>query len=407
MPAPRTILHVDMDAFFASVEQRDHPELAGRPVLVGGAGRRGVVAAASYEARRFGCHSAQPMAVALRRCPDAVVVPPRGRAYREASDHVFQLFHQVTPLVEPLSIDEAFLDVTGSERLAGTGREIAERLRAQIEADLSLTASVGVAPNKFLAKLASDMDKPDGLTEIPEDRIDAVLLPLPVRRIPGIGPSAEQRLSRMGIHTVADVRAEGRETLVARLGVHGERLFELAHGRDARFVVPDARAKSISQECTFPVDLADPDEVRAVLVRHVESVARRVRRNGFRAGVVQIKVRYGAFETITRSKTLAQPTDATSEFLGAADRLFGAWAADGFRPVRLIGFGASRLVDADAQMQLFQDRVAERARRLDRAVDALTERFGHRAIGRATGALRDDERADGFEHEEGLDRRDA
>lgn len=395
-----------MDAFFASVEQRDNPALRGKPVLVGGAGRRGVVAAASYEARRYGCHSAQPMSVALRRCPEAIVVPPRGRAYAEASERVFELFHGVTPLVEPLSIDEAFLDVTGSERLAGTGREIAVRLRSEIEGAVRLTASVGVASNKFLAKLASDMDKPDGLTEIPESRIDEVLLPLSVRRIPGIGPSAEARLARIGIRTVSDVRRIGPDLLSAQLGTYGEHLYALAHGRDERPVVPDAKAKSISQECTFATDLQDPDDVRAVIVGHVESVARRLRRQGLAAGVASLKIRYGAFETISRRTTLPEPSDATSTLLAAAQRIFDTWVDSGYQPVRLIGFGTSSFTDGEGQLSLFQDPAKDRTRRLDKALDALKDRFGHRSIGRAAGSLRDDGRADGFGHEEGPDRAD-
>lgn len=395
-----------MDAFFASVEQRDDPALRGQPVLVGGRGRRGVVAAASYEARVFGCHSAQPMSRALRRCPHAIVVPPRGGAYAAASERVFEVFHGVTPLVEPLSIDEAFLDVTGCQRLAGTGREIAERVRAEIQQAVDLTASVGVAPNKFLAKLASDMDKPDGLTEIPTERIDEILLPLSVRRIPGIGPAAEERLARIGIRTVADVRRVGKEALAAQLGTYGTSLYALSHGRDERTVVPDARAKSISQECTFGEDLDDPDAVRAVIVGHVESVARRIRRQGLSAGVVQLKIRYGDFETITRRRTLPEPSDATTVLIDVAQALFSAWVETGFRPVRLIGFGTSGFTEGDGQLSLFSDPANDRTRRLDKALDALKDRFGHRSIGRAAGSLREDGRADGFEHEEGPDRAD-
>lgn len=403
--ASRTILHVDMDAFFASVEQRDDPNLRGKPVLVGGAGRRGVVAAASYEARTYGCRSAQPMAVALRKCPTAIVVPPRGVAYQEASDAVFALFREATPVIEPLSIDEAFLDVTGCERLSGTGREIGERIRARIQATLDLTASVGVAPNKFLAKLASDMDKPDGLTEIRSDQIDDVLLPLPVRRIPGIGPSGEARLARLGIMKVADLRGAGCERLVELLGAYGERLFHMSHGRDMRPVVSDTRAKSISQECTFGEDLADPEAVRSVLVGHVESVARRVRRHGFTAGVLHIKVRYGNFQTITRSRTLTDATDATDVMLRVGQALFARWADSGFRPVRLIGFGAASLTRGGGQLSLFKDPTEARSRRLDETMDALQDRFGHEAIRRATGRMHDSGRADGFDHEAGPDRR--
>ncbi len=381
----RSVLHVDMDAFFASIEQRDRPVLRGLPVLVGGDGPRGVVATASYEARKFGCHSAQPIAVAKRLCPEAVIVRPRGGAYREASEKVFEIFHEFTPLVQPLSVDEAFLDVSGCERLHGPPLQIARAIQQRIAERVALTASIGVAPNKFLAKLGSELDKPAGITVIDASNVDTILPPLSIRAIPGIGPAAEKRLEALGIRKIADVRQMGKRRLVERLGDHGARLFELAHGRDGRAVVPDRRAKSISQECTFPVDVADPENVWDVLRAHVESVARRLRRSGVKGATATVKIRYGAFETITRSHTLPEPTDGTRELMLAARRLFRTWARRGFEPVRLIGFGVSHFrSDRTRQLGLFPDAVRERDGRLDRALDDIQERFGGRAIGRGT-----------------------
>ena len=314
---------------------------------------------------------------------------------------MFAIFHETTPSVEPLSIDEAFLDVTGSERLLGARREIAERIRAAIKKRVRLTASVGIATNKFLAKLASDMDKPDGVTEIHAGNLDRILLPLPVRRLWGIGPVAEARLETLGIRTVADVRAYGRDRLVSRLGSQGEHLFALAHGRDERDVVRDAGARSIGQECTFGHDLQDPDGVRAVLLEHVLVVARRLRRQGLVCRTVTVKIRYGAFKTVSRSLTLTEPGAGTAEIHAAALTLFDRWVSDGFRPVRLIGVTASRLTRAESgQLSLFGDPDRERNSRLDRAVDAIQERFGSKVIGRGTRDFGDTSRRDGIQRDE-------
>jgi DNA polymerase-4 len=381
MPDVRTILHVDMDAFFASVEQLDHPELRGKPVLVGGEGRRGVVAAASYEARAFGCHSAQPMTVARRNCPHAVVVPPRGRRYREVSQRVFEILESFTPLVEPLSVDEAFLDVTGSHRLHGSPRQIAESIKRRIHGELGVTASVGVAPNKFLAKLASDLDKPDGLTVVEPDRVEQTLDRLPVSRMWGVGPATERKLRDLGVATFGDLRRYPPEPLESCLGVHARRMAELARGVDHREVVPDHTAKSISQEQTFAFNLEEPEAVRAVLLGQVEQVGRRLRRHGFRAGTVTIKIRYGEFETITRSRSFDEATDRTDRLWRAGAALFAEWARS-FRPVRLIGFGAGHLTRAGEQLQLFTAQTDRRRRDLDRVTDSIREKYGKAAIGR-------------------------
>lgn len=373
-----------MDAFFASVEQLDNPELRGKPVLVGGAGNRGVVAAASYEARVFGIHSAMPSAVARRLCPHAIFVKGNYERYRELSGQVFDILEDFSPLVQPLSIDEAFIDVTGSRQLLGSPEKIAAAIRARIRTETGLTASIGAAPNKFLAKLASDMDKPDGLTVIEPDRVHEVLDPLPIGRMWGVGPAAEKRLHRLGIRTFAQLRGLEPETLRSVLGSWGERIWHLARGEDDRPVIPDHEAKSVGHETTFFENLTEPEQVRAVLLRLTEDTARRLRRKGRRAHTVTCKIRYGDFETITRSHTLDTPTNATGELWRQAGSIFDAWAATSFQPVRLIGVSASGLTEADTeQLSLFDDPDASRGEALDRASDAVAERFGRHAIRRA------------------------
>lgn len=344
MASDRTILHVDMDAFFASVEQLDNPLLRGRPVLVGHDGARGVVAAASYEARVFGCRSAQPMAVASRLCPHAIVAPVRFGRYRELSSRVFERFADLTPQIEPLSIDEAFLDVTGSLRLLGPAEGMARRLKERIRETTGLTASVGVAPNKFLAKLASDLQKPDGLVIVTQESAQALLEPLEVTRIFGVGPKTAARLEGAGIRTIGDLRRCPLELLRRRIGDEADRYQRLALGMDERPVVSDREAKSIGQEQTFGENLVDPGDVTDVMLQQAEQVGERLRRHGLRAATVTVKIRYGDFQTITRRKTLAEPTDSTSAIWAAARDLFDDWARRSFRPVRLIGVTASAFV---------------------------------------------------------------
>ncbi len=402
MSWPRVILHVDMDAFFASVVQLDQPELRGKPVLVGGSGKRGVVAAASYEARVFGCRSAQPTAVALRLCPQAIIARPGPGRIREQSERAFAVFERVTPLVQPLSIDEAFLDVTGSVRLLGEPRAIAERIRREVfESTGGLTCSVGVAPNKFLAKIASDMDKPDGLVVIEPERAHDVLDPMPVTAIHGIGPAGEASLARLGVRTIGALRALPPGVVRDRLGTFGERVHRLAQGLDDRPVRPDREAKSIGHERTFGEDLSDPDEVRGVLCAQAEDVARRLRKHGRLARTVTIKVRYGNFETITRQRAIdaehERPTDGTDAIWAAARALFETWARQ-FRPVRLIGVSVSGLSEAgstETQMGLFAPPEAtdERQRALDRAADAIAEKFGKNAVRRARSMRDADDRS--------------
>lgn len=375
-----------MDAFFAAIEQLDHPELRGKPILVGGSGLRGVVTTASYEARPFGCHSAQPMALAKRLCPNAIVVPTRFQRYREVSDLMFEILESFTPQVQPLSIDEAFLDVTGTERLHGSATDIARKLKQRVKDELFLTISVGVAPNKFLAKLASDLEKPDGLTVITPETIDQILPPLPVSKIWGIGPKTAKRLDSMLIRTIGDLRTTPDETLHRFFGEDASRVRELAFGRDNRDVVTDSQAKQISQEQTFGVNVADPDHVRDALIEQVEQVARRLRKHRFLAGGVTVKIRFGEFQTITRSRQLDEPTDVTSTLWDATREVFNAWAAKSFQPVRLIGMAARSLCSAGvAQLTLFADPSNQKHQRLDRTVDKIVERFGSDALKRASG----------------------
>jgi len=378
MQPDRAILHVDMDAFFASVEQLDHPELRGKPVLVGHDGPRGVVAAASYESRAFGCHSAQPMAIAKRQCPSAVIVPVRHERYREISRRVFEIFDQFSPSVEPLSIDEAFLDLTGTERLLGDPEHVARRLKGRIREQVGLTASIGLAPNKFLAKLASDLQKPDGLVVIRPDEVDRILLPMPVTKLWGIGNATSARLAGIGIKTISDLRRTPVQALQRHLGSEAEWYLNLARGVDDRQVTPDREAKSISHERTFEADLIHPEEVRRVLLDEVEQVGWRLRKHGLHARGISLKIRFGNFETINRSRTLDEPTDSTAELWQAAREVSDAWR---FQPVRLIGMAAERL-SRGGQMGLFIDPHRERQRKLDSVADQINARFGKRSIRR-------------------------
>lgn len=379
---PRSILHVDLDAFFAAVEQLDNPELRGKPVLVGGDGPRSVVTTASYEARPFGCRSAQPMITARRLCPQAIIVRPNFARYRELSERMFAILDSFTPLVQPMGIDEAFLDLSGTERLLGDAEMVARDIKHRVRAELQLTISVGVAPNKFLAKLASDLQKPDGLTVIAEDDIDRILPPLAVSRIWGIGPKTAARLANLNIKTIGDLRALSRDVLEQSFGSEAERYWRLSRGIDDRPVVRDGDARSISQEQTFGENLVDPEEVRSVLLGQVEQVARRLRKHKLRARTVHLKIRDGEFRTITRNATLDGPTDQTKLLWETARSIFDTWAAKSFKPIRLIGMGATGLTRAAPQLGLFVDRASEQQSQLDRAVDQIRDRFGTRSISR-------------------------
>jgi len=379
-----SIIHLDMDAFFASVEQHDRPELRGRPVIVGGGLDRGVVSACSYEARPFGVRSAMPMRRALRLCPQATVLPVRMARYQEVSAQVFAIFARYTDRIEPLSVDEAFLDVAGSRRLFGAAAEIAARIRAEVRQELGLAVSAGVAPNKFLAKLASEGAKPDGLLEIAPEEVDAFLLPLPVERLWGVGAKAAEKLQRLGCRSVADLRRLPQAQLERLFGAWGGRLYHLARGEDERAVEVEQEAKSLGAEETFARDSWDAEALRRVLLAQAEKVAARLRRRGLAARVVTLKVRYGDFETLTRRQTLAQPTAAGLDLYRAGCELLARTAA-GERPVRLLGLSAGDLEPAaSGQAELFPDRERLRQAELDRALDRLQERFGAAQVLRAS-----------------------
>jgi DNA polymerase-4 len=391
--AARVILHVDMDAFYASVEQRDRPELRGRPVVVGAApDQRGVVAACSYEARRFGVRSAMPSREAGRLCPQAVFLPPDMRRYEAASRQVFTVFERFTPCVEALSIDEAFLDVTSARRLFGDGAAIARSIKEAVRGETGLTASVGVAANKFLAKVASDMGKPDGLVVVPPGReaVAAFLAPMPVGRVWGVGEVTQSLLHERGIRTIGDLQRMTEPGLAAIVGGHAaSHILKLAWGEDERAVEAESGEKSISREHTFPSDVRGEEPVRTVLLDLVEDVGRRLRETGKYAGTARLKLRWQGFVTITRQVQLVPPCRDDTTLGQAALRLLAAEPL--VRPVRLVGFGVTNLKDNPQwQPGLFDDGPGSEGKReqLSRAVDTIRRRHGAGSIvrgSRATG----------------------
>lgn len=379
-----------MDAFYASIEQRDHPEYRGRPVVVGaGPNERGVVAAASYEARRFGIHSAMPSREAARRCPHAVFAPVNMPRYVEASQQIAAILYRFTPFVEPLSLDEAFLDVTGSAGLFGDGAAIGRQIKTAIRAETQLTASVGVAHNMFLAKLASDLDKPDGLTLVPDDpaAIIAFLAPLPVGRLWGVGKVTRPKLEAAGYRTLGDIQRADPALLGSLVGRDAADHFKrLACGEDDRELELDSEEKSISREYTFDTDCESRDAIRAVLMDLVDDVGRQLRKAGRYAGLARLKLRWKGFETITRQRPLASPACDDFSLRTMAEALFDAETID--QPVRLVGFGVSRLqTEPRQQLDLFADTAGPteaKRERLNRTVDSLRERLGDATIGRAS-----------------------
>ncbi len=386
----RQILHVDMDAFFVSCELLRRPELRGRPVIVGGTGERGVVAAASYEARSYGVHSAMPSVRARRLCPDAVILRGDHRFYGEISQRVIDLFREVTPLVEPISLDEAFLDVTGAERASGRSLDIGRRLREQVLEREHLTCSVGVAPSKFVAKLASEAAKPRASREGPiagsgvhvvlPDSVLDFLHPLPVGALWGVGPATHAKLDRLGVATIGDLARLPEDTLVRAVGnAAGRHLHQLALGIDDRPVIPDQVHKSIGHEETFARDLFDPGALDVELVRMADAVAGRLRHHRQAARTITVKVRFGDFSTITRSETAASPVDSGLGIVAASRRLLGL--VDPAAGVRLLGVSASNLVDATVRQLSFDDLGRPGRRDVDQAVDEIRSRFGADAIG--------------------------
>ncbi|NUU06698.1 DNA polymerase IV [Leifsonia sp. C5G2] len=380
-----SILHVDMDAFFASVELLERPDARGKPAIVGHAGGRGVVTSATYEARRYGVRSAMPMSQALRLCPNAIILPPHYDRYTEYSRKVMDIFHEVTPLVEPLSIDEAFLDVAGARRLLGSPRRIAELIRSRVHEETGLTCSVGVAATKFMAKLASGRAKPDGLLVIPRSETLSFLRPLPVGALWGVGASTQSSLERMGLLTVADLADAPLGVLQKAVGdASGRRLHELANGRDPRRVVTESREKSIGHENTFGVDVADVDQLRRELLRLSGRVGERLRKHELETRTVAIKVRFSDFRTITRSRTLAEPTNVGRRLFEEAWDVFEALGLDVRQtPIRLIGVRAEQLLDAGGNSLALWD-PDEEWRETERTLDAVSARFGRGAIGPAS-----------------------
>jgi DNA polymerase-4 len=379
----RAVLHIDMDAFFASVEQRDDPSLRGKPVLVGHRARRGVVLAASYEARPYGLRSAMPMAEALRRCPDVLVVPPRHHRYAEASAEVFAIFHRFTPLVEGLSVDEAFLDVTASRSLFGDGEAIARAIKTAVKAETGLIASAGVATTKFVAKVASDLGKPDGLLVVPPGEERAFLAPLPIERMWGVGPKTAPRLREMGFSTLGDLADASRATLEQLLGSWGEHVSALSRGVDPRPVDPDGEAKSIGAEETYAEDLTTREEIARKALELSARVAQRLVREGYFCRTVTLKLKLANFTLRTRQTTVPEVIADTDSIHRAALGLLDRLDLHGAR-VRLVGVSVGSLTSEPPARTLFPDVAAEKRRKLEGVLAQMTDRFGEATVRRAT-----------------------
>lgn len=384
MTWPRIVLHADMDAFYASVEQHDRPELRGKPILVGFPGARSVVTTASYEARPFGCRSAMPMLRAMRLCPQAIVVEPRFRRYQEVSRVVMEVFHTFSPVVEPLSLDEAFLDMTGAEGLFGPPEEMGRKVRAKVKEATGLTVSVGVAPTKFVAKVASDYRKPDGLTVVPPEEVLSFLHPQKVSRLWGVGPKAEERLHRLGLFTIGDVYRADPARLARELGSLGVHVARLSRGDDPREVEPEREAKSVGSEVTLAEDVVGEEAIRPHLLHEADEVARRLRAAGLVARGVRVKLKTSRFRLHTRQGKLRQASASAPDLFAGAVPLLANFDLD--EPIRLVGLAAFDLVpDASrGQGDLFAGPEQLRQARLDRTLDRLRERFGAGAVRRAS-----------------------
>ncbi|MCH9021187.1 MAG: DNA polymerase IV [Planctomycetes bacterium] len=391
MPDQEHIIHVDMDAFYASVEQLDQPEIRGRAVIVGGDPKsRGVVSAASYEARRYGVHSAMPTITAIKLCPQAVVLPVRMQRYHELSEQILQILTRYSPIIEPLSLDEAFLDCAGTLHLFGDIRQIGLGIKQAIREELHLTASVGIGPNKFLAKLASDLEKPDGFVVVTHKNKQKILDGLPVSRIWGVGKQTHDKLRADGIETIADLRHRPVESLRSILGNTAEEFLQLACGIDHRSVEPISQRKSISSDKTFAADIADPQILSSILLDEVQEVAYRLRRNHLLTTSVTLKFRYENFRTISRSLRLQEATANTETLWQTAKKVFHRWSRNEAGPLRLIGFSASLLTDSQSgkQLELFGDPRREKLERLDKVVDQINQRYGRKSLKRNTGHKR-------------------
>jgi DNA polymerase IV len=382
----RTILHIDMDAFFAAIEVLDHPEFKGKPVIVGGATNRGVVSTANYEARKFGIHSAMPIFQAREKCPGAVFLPVNMPRYKEISEDIMKILEDFTPLVEPVSIDEAFLDIMGMEDLLGNPEQIARQIKDRIYNKTSLTCSIGIAPNKFLAKVASDLHKPDGLTIIQADEVDSFLATLPVEKIPGVGKRTVEALKRHGIKTAGEIKLFSEDQLVKRFGKFGLRLHELSHGHDSSPVVPSREMKSISAEETLSYDTNDLNLLSNKLKGFAEKVAERLRYHGRKGRAISLKIKFSDFTAVTKAKTISHATDTSQVILLTARRLLKDQPLP--KKVRLIGLEVSNLSDSEgeAQMDLFPVSTdEEREGKIDKAMDEIRGKFGRKVITRGDG----------------------
>jgi DNA polymerase IV len=379
------ILHIDMDAFYASVEQRDRPELKGVCVVVGGSSNRGVVSTASYEARKFGVHSAMPIFQAKKLCPDAVFLFPRMNHYRTVSGQIMEILSAYSPRMEAVSIDEAYLDISGCERSLGSAQSIAAEIKQRIKAKIGLTCSIGVAPSKFLAKIASEMDKPDGLHIIHPDEVTGIIDTLPIAKVPGVGKKTAEILTGLQIKTLGDVKRYPRETLVRRLGKYGYRLAELAAGVDTEAVSPDREIKSISSEVTLPADTDDVETLCGHLLHQADDVGRQLRAKGVRAKTITIKIKHADFKQVTRSLTVSLPTQSADSIYRAATDLLKACPLTS--KVRLIGVGASGLLSQSVpkQMDLFGGKKQKSMswEKVETALDDIDRKFGKGSVRKA------------------------
>ena len=381
------ILHIDMDAFYAAIEQHDNPELKGKCVIVGGTTGRGVVSAASYEARKYGIHSAMPIFQARKKCPEGVYIHPRMARYRQISEKVMAILMSFSPLVEPVSIDEAFMDISGCGRLQGSPEEVARAIKAEIRGRLALTCSVGGAPVRFLAKIASDMNKPDGMTIIPPSAVPEFIKTLPIEKVPGVGKNARQRLYMLGIHYLGDVNRLSLQVLEKKLGKFGRRLSELAAGMDKTPVSPEGERKSISSEITLDRDTGDRRQLEKILLQQSQVVARSLRKKAFRARTITLKIKRADFKQFTRNKTITSPTQSSETIYKAAVALFKRCRVK--QKIRLIGVGASGLV-SDAvplQMDMFSplsDPDEKTWEKVEHTLDRISRKFGNDAVRRAS-----------------------
>jgi len=380
------ILHVDMDAFYASVEELDNPQLRGRCIIVGGQSGRSVVSAANYAARRCGVHSAMPVFQAREKCPDAVFLPPRIGRYKELSAEIMSILREFSPLVEPVSIDEAYVDITGCEKLLGDIREISCSIKGRIKERVNLICSLGAAPNKFLAKIASDMNKPDGLTIIAPEDVDRFIGRLPVHKVPGVGKNTGDMLTVMGVTTLGDVRKYPEEVLVRKFGAFGRILKERADGIDRSVVIPVSETKSVSAEETLSEDTGNKDILEKYILKQSEKIARDLRRLKIRARTIRIKIKHSDFRQVTRSVTLKEPTQSSEVIIREAFRLLREYRMPG--TARLIGVGTSNFVSdlKEIQADIFEqvDTKESNWEKIDRAIDTITEKFGDGVIERAT-----------------------